>query len=168
MRVANFSPSLYAFPLDSKSICLLTASRKLSCPLTILAKVGELESSETSEHDDAISKHRSQFTFEIRHERLGTTVERVDNHLAVSWAGDFYPSVLETGSWWSTVPRRLSAYMRSFGREIERNASIVCALGILASDEERLPGGLEGTVESSEELESLLGKDNGLGLFGGL
>src|SRR5882762_2743278 len=44
IKTAGFSVSLYDFPPTSKSIFRATASRKLTSPLIMLAKVGALES----------------------------------------------------------------------------------------------------------------------------
>lgn len=43
-RTAGFSTSLYGFPPDTKSTWRLTASRRLTCPLSMFANVGALES----------------------------------------------------------------------------------------------------------------------------
>ena len=51
-------------------------------------------------------------------------------------------------------------------RKVESDAGVIPALGIFASDEERLPGGFEGPVEGREELECAVGKELCLGLRG--
>lgn len=62
----------------------------------MLDQVGELE----SEDELALlhtSKERTKLTLEVRHERLGARVERVDDHLAISRTGDLDSGMLANG-----------------------------------------------------------------------
>lgn len=43
-------------------------------------------------------------TLKVSHESLCSAVQSVDDHLPVSWTGNFDTSVLETRSGWYTVP----------------------------------------------------------------
>jgi len=126
----------------------------------MLAKVGALESIGVSQRH--IPARRVSLTFKVGHEGLGTAIQSVDDHLPVSGAGDFDATVLETRGGLDAMPRGLVAYGGCLWEEVERNARVVAALGIFASVEKRLAGGFEGSVESSEELESVLCEKLGL------
>lgn len=58
--------------------------------------------------------------------------------------------------------------MGSLWWKVESNARVISTLGLLAGDEERLPGGLEGAVERSEEVEGAVGEELSLGVLGSL
>lgn len=78
------------------------ASRRLIWPLIIFANVGELESETNGEQKRLIESE--QRTFKVGHESLGSAVESVDYHFAVSRTSDFDATVLKTRSRGCTVP----------------------------------------------------------------
>ncbi len=92
-------------------------------------------------------------TFEISHKGLGSAVQSIDDHLPVSRTSDLNASVLQAWCGGCTVPRRLSANVGGLSWEVECDARVKAALGVLASNEKALAGCLECAMKGGEELE---------------
>ena len=58
-------------------------------------------------------------TLEVGHEGLGTTVQGIDDHLAVRGTRDFDPAIFQAGSRWRTYPGGINADVCGLGKEVE-------------------------------------------------
>lgn len=106
-----------------------------------------------------------KLTLEISHEGLSAAIQRIDDHLPVSRAGDLDPTVLEPRSGGRTRPRWLTAHRGSLDGEVQWDTCVEATLGIVAGDEKGLAGGLEGAVKGGEEGQRILCEDLRLGLL---
>lgn len=125
------------------------ASRRFTWPLIILANVGALESARDRQKSFAVFGDRDEreTTFEISHERLGTAVESIDDHLSVCRAGDLDSAVGKTWCGRGAHPGWVCADIRRLGQKFKRDARVGFTLGDISGDEETLPGRLEGAME---------------------
>src|SRR6202043_1053493 len=88
--------------------------------------------------------------FEVRHEHARTRVERVDQHLAVGWAGDLDPPVLEVPGSPSNPPFR-GPYRVSVRQELRRLAGIQACLPLVALSQQLQAPLAELTLKTSHE-----------------
>lgn len=105
-------------------------------------------------------------TFEVSHEGLGSRIERIYDHLPISWTSNFNPPVLETRGRGCANPRAFSANVSGLRWKIESSTVVELLLNRLPGFEDGLTSGLEGPVEGGQELEGIVSKDSGLSLRG--
>jgi len=107
---------------------------------------------------DDVRPGRRVSVLEVRHEHLGTGVERVDDHLAVNRAGDLDATVEEVGGDRRDAPLAFANRSR-LRQEIGQAASVEMFLALLASLEESEAGRVELAMQVGEEGERLLVQD---------
>jgi hypothetical protein len=75
-------------------------------------------------------------TLEVGHEGLGTTVQGIDDHLAVSGAGDFDPAIFQAGRRWCADPGGISADVAGLRGKVELLPRVETLLDGMAGVEE--------------------------------
>ena len=98
-------------------------------------------------------------TLKICHERLGTAIQSVDDHLPIGGTGDLNTSVLQTRSRWSALPGRLSTDVGGLRGEVKGYPCVEACLSCLAGSEKSLACCIECPVKGSQKSEGTLSED---------
>ena len=103
-------------------------------------------------------------TLKISHVCPDIGVERVDDHLAVRWSGDFYSAVDETGSWWCSLPCWVLADMLGLRKEVEEVALVKLSLTQHSPLQKLLSAVVKCAVEESKEDSSIFAENVTVGV----
>lgn len=98
-------------------------------------------------------------TLKISHVCPHIRVQRVDDHLAVCWAGDLDAPVHQTRSRWCASPCVVLANVLGLWEEVEQIALVEFCLSDHTTLEESFPALVECAVEESKEDGSIFAQD---------
>lgn len=102
-----------------------------------------------------------KLTFEIRHERLGSRSEGVDDHLPIRRPRDLDPPILQSRSRRRTAPSDILPDLLSGMQKVQVFPTVQLGLDLVPVGEELFPDRIKGSVEGSEEFQGLGSEDLG-------
>ena len=112
--------------------------------------------------DLALNHHvpsRRAGIFKTSHEALRARIERIDDHLAVTWPGDFDATIGQIVRGRAHLPEGIIAHRAGFAGEIDAVAGIPPALVLLTRLEQRAPGRFIHVVKLRDKGQRRIGQD---------